>query len=113
MNYEKPAIGIDEFVVEQIGRIGARARTAADATTGILSATAISMGRKSVEFDGANSGLAETIANFVQVVAAFDRAIKFARSPVGFLARFVMAKNRSRRVRPPRWSQIITPPSIK
>lgn len=97
MNYEEPAIGIDESVVEQIGRIGARARTAADATTGILSATAIAMGRKSVEFDGANSGFAETIANFVQFVAAFDQAVKIARNPLGYLARFLMKKIRIKR----------------
>lgn len=92
MNYEEPAIGIDESVVEQIGRIGARARTAADATAEIFSATAIALGRKSVEFDRTSSGLAETIANFVQVVATFDRAIKFARNPLGYLARFLMKK---------------------
>jgi hypothetical protein len=97
MNYEKPAIGIDESVIEQIGRIGARSRTAADSASGVLSATAIAMGSKSVEFDGASSGFAETVANFVQVVATFDRAIKFARNPFGYLARFLMKKIRIKR----------------
>jgi hypothetical protein len=113
LSHEKHSAGIDAASYARIGRCSARSRTTAERTAEVLSATTAAMGAKSGEFDQANSGLATAIADFVQVVAAFDRAIKFARSPLGLLARFVMAKNRRRRVRPPRWAQKFTPPSIK
>jgi hypothetical protein len=108
MNYEKPAVGIDQSLVEKIGRIGTRAHKARARTPGIFSVAAAAMGAKGFGFDRASSGFAEAVAEFVEVVEAFDRAVKFARNPLGFLAqtliKFIKKKEQERLPVPPKIS---------
>jgi hypothetical protein len=105
VNYDEQTDGIDEPALDQIGRLGARSRAAAERTTAVLHAATAAMGAKSLDLDDASSGVATAVANFVQIVTAVDRAIKFARNPLRFLAEFLIEKLRPRpnppRIRPP------------
>lgn len=94
INYEDPTIGIDQDTLGQIGSCDARSRGAADATAGIFRATTAAMGKESGRLVGAGAGLAAAIDSFLEVVNAFDQAVKFARNPLGYLTRFLIKKIR-------------------
>ena len=108
LNYEIQTVGIDQSLVEKIGRIGTRAHKARARTPGIFSVAAAAMGAKGFGFDRTSSGFAEAVAEFVEVVEAFDRAVKFARNPLGFLEqiliKFIKKKEQERLPVPPKIS---------
>ena len=97
LNYEKTTVGIVQDFLGKVGRIDRRARQAnavidgrarssAEKTAGIFRAAAAAMGAESERIIYAGSGLRDAITGFVEVVEAFDQAVRIARNPLGFLA---------------------------
>ncbi|MFO1488690.1 MAG: hypothetical protein U1F83_10340 [Verrucomicrobiota bacterium] len=115
LKHEKQPDGIDADTLGQIGRAGARSRTATETTTTAICSTATAVGTKIDELDRASSGLAATLAGFVRIATAFDRAIRRCRNPLGFLAQFLMDEVHARTVRqqkPQRLKPKFKPPGI-
>jgi hypothetical protein len=97
VNYEKTTVRVVQDFLGEVGRIdrraraaneiiGGRARGTAEKTAGIFRAAAAAMGAESERIIYAGSGFRDTVAGFVQVVEAFDQAVRIARNPLGFLA---------------------------
>jgi hypothetical protein len=119
MNYEETTVGIVQDFLGEVGRIdrraraaneniGGRSRSAAEKTSGIFRAAATAMGAEGQRIIYASSGFRDTVAGFVQVVEAFDRAVKIARNPFRFLAEFLMQK-----ILLKQQEQLPVPPRIK
>ena len=100
MTYEKQRTGIDPVIIEHLGSLGARSRTAAAATTAIIRAAAAAMGTAGGDLDRAGAGLAAAVADVVGVIAAVDRAVGFCRCPLQFLAQILIHEIRQRRITP-------------
>jgi hypothetical protein len=119
MNYEETTVGIVQDFLGEVGRIdrraraaneniGGRARSAAEKTSGIFRAAATAMGAEGQRIIYASSGFRDTVAGFVQVVEAFDRAVKIARNPFRVLAEFLTKK-----ILLKQQEQLPVPPRIK
>jgi hypothetical protein len=66
------------------------------------------VGTKSNRLVTASSDLAAAIGGFLEIVDAFDQAIKFANNPLQYLARFLI-----KRIRIKQEEQLPVPPEIK